>query len=259
MKKEKRQELKHSDKSRIALQKEKEREKKKKKRKIQYVKILFFFIFLLIIALVGWLLFQVPIQSIIVKDNEFFRDQEIIDMALIRDYPSTLKTPSYLIRKNIEKNIYIQSAKVEKKNWFTKVVITVDENRPLFYYETTGKTVLESGEEVEDTFAVPTLLNQVPSDVLENFIQEMGGVPLDILSRMSEIRYTPDEEDTQLFLISMNDGNYVYATLETENGKSKFQRIYNYIEYLEGSNEKKGVLHLEGGEYLDPYEKEKKK
>ena len=32
-----------------------------------------------------------------------------------------------------------------KKKFLSKVVITVDENRPLFYYQSTGKTVLEDG------------------------------------------------------------------------------------------------------------------
>ncbi len=243
------------EKSRIALQKQKEVQKQKKKRKIQYIKLLFFLVFLLILGGIGWLLLQVPIQSIVIKDNIFLSDQEIIDSAHLRDYPSTLKTPSWQIQKQLEKDIYIQSAKVEKKNWFTKVVITVDENRPLFYYQVTAKTVLESGDQVEDTFSLPTLLNEVPSDILAEFIEQMSGVPLDVLERMSEIRYCPKEGDMELFLISMSDGNYVYVTLETENGKSKFQRIYNYIEYLEGSNEKKGVFHLDGGEYLEPYKK----
>ena len=73
----------------------------------------------------------------------------------------------------------------------------------------------------------------------------MIGVHLSVLDKMSEIKYVPTDVDSELFLISMNDGNYVYVTL------SKFERIYNYIEYAEGFGNNKGILHLDSGDYLE--------
>ena len=84
----------------------------------------------------------------------------------------------------------------------------------------------------------------------DKLLKKMAGVPLSVLDKMSEIKYVPNDVDSELFLISMNDGNYVYVTL------SKFERIYNYIEYAEGFDNNKGILHLDSGDYLEIIEGE---
>ena len=70
----------------------------------------------------------------------------------------------------------------------------------------------------------------------------------DILSRISEIEYKPNDVDTNRFLLSMQDGNYVYLTL------SKFKNINNYIEIVRKNKKKKGILYLDSGEYFKVYE-----
>ena len=42
----------------------------------------------------------------------------------------------------------------------------------------------------------------------------------------------------------MNDGNYVYLTL------NKFNKINHYIEIIKEFNNKKGILYLDSGEYF---------
>ncbi len=76
----------------------------------------------------------------------------------------------------------------------------------------------------------------------------MVSVPNDVLIKISEIRYYPTDVDAELFLMAMNDGNYVYVTLP------KFERIYDYLEYAEGLGNKKGILHLDSGEYVEVLE-----
>ena len=229
---------------RIKQQKKKMKTNKKKFR-IKYKAIFLFIVIVLLLALLVKFIYDRPIQNIVVKDNYYLTDQEIIDIAEIRNYPSTLGNSSYTIEKRLLKNNFIESVKVEKKNFLSKVVITVDENRPLFYYQSTGKTVLEDGTMVDTDITVPILINQVPDTVYEKFLKRMMGVPLSVLDKMSEIKYVPTDVDSELFLISMNDGNYVYVTL------SKFERIYNYIEYAEGFGNNKGILHLDSGDYLE--------
>lgn len=223
---------------------------KKKKFKIKYKAIFLFIVIVLLLALLVKFIYNMPIQNIIVKDNYYLSDQEIIDIAEIRNYPSTLANPSYMIEKRLLENDFIESVKVEKKKFLSKVVITVDENRPLFYYQSTGKTVLEDGTMVDTDITVPTLINQVPDTVYEKLLKKMSGVPISVLDKMSEIKYVPTDVDAELFLIAMNDGNYVYVTL------SKFERIYNYIEYAEGFDNNKGILHLDSGDYLEIIEED---
>lgn len=222
----------------------------KKKFRIKYKAIFLLIVIVLLLALLVKVIYNMPIQNIIIKDNYYLSDQEIIDIAEIRDYPSTLGNPGYVIEKRLLENDFIQSVKVEKKKFLSKVVITVDENRPLLFYQSTGKTVLEDGTMVDTNITVPILINQVPDTVYEKLLKKMVGVPLSVLDKMSEIKYVPTDVDAELFLISMNDGNYVYVTL------SKFERVYNYIEYAEGFDNNKGILHLDSGDYLEIIEED---
>ena len=43
----------------------------------------------------------------------------------------------------------------------------------------------------------------------------------------------------------MNDGNYVYLTLD------KFNKIDKYLEIIKSFNNKKGILYLDSGEYFE--------
>lgn len=218
---------------------------KKKKLRLKYKNLLFIFIIFLFVSISIYLLSNIPIKTIIIKGNLLFSDQEIIDLIGIRDYPSIFKFSGLKIENKLKKDIYIENANVNKKRFLTKIIITVDENLPLFYYNPINKTVLEDGSFVDDEYNVPFVINQIPDSIFKKFIKKMRKVPIDVKNKMSEIKYTPNDVDTELFLITMNDGNYVYVNI------SKFERIYNYLEYVKGFDQKKGILHLDSGDYLE--------
>ena len=46
----------------------------------------------------------------------------------------------------------------------------------------------------------------------------------------------------------MNDGNYVYITLR------KFSNLNKYVDMLKTFQGKKGILHLDSGEYFKQFE-----
>jgi cell division septal protein FtsQ len=218
----------------------KKKVKIKKKRRINFKRT---FIFLLGIYLLGHLMFnflRLPIKNIYVYDNTVLTDQEIIDMANISNYPSTFQNLSPKIEKKIKKNIYILDAKVYKKN-FTEVHIKVEENRPLFFNRSLNKTILTDGKEVSKQFMVPTLINYVPDTKYSELINKMAEVDENILIRISEIQYNPNEVDDSRFLLMMNDGNYVYLT------SSKFNNINSYIDIIKKFDNKKGILYLDYG------------
>ncbi len=232
-------------KSRVAAKNAKEKERKEKKRKIK-VRNVFLVLFLsAMVALFSYLLLQVPVGSIVIVGNSALSDQEIIDLSGLREYPSTLQTPRTSIQKKLEGNDFILNARVEKRRFLTQVIITVTENKPLFFYQPENKVVLQDGKKVDGDFKIPTVLNQIPEEVYERFLKKMADVPDDVLRKISEIRYYPSDVDEELFLLAMNDGNYVYATLP------KFERVYHYLEYVEGFDNKKGILHLDSGDYLE--------
>ena len=218
--------------------------KVRKKRKIKVNNVLLVLLFFIIILLGLAFLTDVKINNIVIKGNTFYSDWEIIEKAGLDDYPSSLKTLSRSIEKRLEKDNYIKSVKVQRPS-LTKVVIKVEENLPLFYYLPANKTILSDKTEVNDDFPVPTVINYVPDSIYSKFLKAISSVNYDIVKRISEIRYDPNEVDDGRFFLTMNDGNQVYLTL------NEFTKIDNYLDIIKEFDNKKGILYLDAGEYFE--------
>lgn len=222
------------------------------KKKHIKLKLLPFIVLILVVGIVilGIYLFTlIPIKNIYISGNRYFSDQEIIELAGIEDYPSSLKNSSSIISSRLKKNVYIKNVKVKKKN-IKEVYIEVEEENRLFRKEENGLIVLENMEEVDDQKQneLPILLNYVPDTKYDSFIKGMNQVKEDIKVQISEIRYYPNEQDEDRFLLYMNDGNYVYLTL------TKFKQINYYEEVLEKLDGEKGILYLDSGNHFQVME-----
>lgn len=226
----------------------KKKKKNIKKRKLNKKRFfVFLVIFLLLICLV-YKIFNINVTNIYVKGNNFLSDQEIIDISGLKNYPNSIKNMSFNIEKKLEENKFILSSKVKKRGLLNEVYIEVKENYPLFYYQPEVKTILYNGDKIEDKFATVTVINKVPDTIYDKFIKQMGKINIDILNRMSEIEYRPNEVDEERFFVLMNDGNYVYLTL------NKFLTINKYIDMIKTFDNKKGILYLDSGEYFDVFD-----
>ena len=217
---------------------------KKKKRKIKVKNVLLVFIITIVILFCLALLTDVKINNIVIKGNTIYSDWEIIEKAGLEDYPSSLKTLSKTIENRLEDDDYIQSVNVRRPS-LTKVVIEIKENVPLFYYLPASKTILANNKEVTDNFSVPTVINYIPDNIYKKFVLVMKDINYDIVKRISEIKYDPNDVDDGRFLLSMNDGNQVYLTL------NNFDKIDGYLEIIKEFDNKKGILYLDSGEYFE--------
>lgn len=215
--------------------------KKRRKIKVGVVSIFLVLLVLIVSIIVGIL--SKRITNIYISGNSYLNDQQIIEIAKLENYPSTIKNLGVIIEKRLEKNVLIKKADVKKKG-LTKVYIEVSENNPLFFNSTSNETILSDGSKVTDKIECPTLVNYVPDTIYSNFITKMKGINREILNRTSEIIYDPNDVDTERFLFVMDDSNYVYLTL------SKFESINNYISIVKEFESKKGILYLDSGEYF---------
>ena len=222
--------------------------KKKNKRKLNKKRFYTFLIILILLVVFFYKLFNTNIKNIYINGNEMLSDQEIIDIAKLQNYPKSITNLSLSIEKRLEKNKYILKADVTKKSFTKKIYINIKENYPLFYYQTEGKTILYNEDKVTDRFTVPTVINQIPNTVYDKFLQKLKKVNKDVLYRMSEIEYAPNDVDEERFFILMNDGNYVYLTL------NKFLSINKYLSMVKSFDNKKGILYLDSGEYFDTFD-----
>ena len=214
----------------------KKRVKKRRRLKIGRILLAFFLLFLTIFVIYSIL--NLKITNIFISGNYYLSDQQIIDAASLGDYPSVIKGVKQI--KNLKDNIYIKDVRVKVRK-ITQVYIEVTENRPLFYSIDMEKTVLLDGRTTSEKYPTPTLLNYVIDSVYPTFVKELGKLDIDILNRISEIKYEPNDVDDNRFLLLMTDGNYVYIN------NSTFYKLSKYMEIIRNFPNKKGVLYLDYG------------
>ncbi|MBE6138285.1 MAG: FtsQ-type POTRA domain-containing protein [Firmicutes bacterium] len=214
----------------------------KKKRRLKIGAILICLTFLILFGSIVFGILSPKITNIYISGNSYLSDQEIIEIAKLEDYPSSIGNLSIIIKKRLEQHDLIVSAKVKKK--FAKVYIEVIENKPLFFDSNTSETVFSDDIRLKEKISSPILVNYVPDTIYNEFVDVMRRVNYDVLERTSEIIYNPNEVDEERFLFVMNDNNYVYLTL------NKFTSINNYISIIKKFEGKKGILYLDSGEYF---------
>ncbi|MDD4282618.1 MAG: FtsQ-type POTRA domain-containing protein [Bacilli bacterium] len=216
---------------------------KRKKRRLNFKKMFFCFAFLFLFISLIKIIINMPIKNIYIYNNQILTDQQIIELAKLENYPSTLKSLSVIIKSRLEKNEYIEEVNVLKKK-LSEVHIEVKENYPIFMNRISNKTILLDGREVEEKFPVPTLINIVPDTKYDIFLEKMKLLDREILYRISEIEYNPNDVESNRFLFYMNDGNYVYIVLD------KFPSINSYVDIIKNFENKKGILYLDYGNHF---------
>lgn len=210
--------------------------------------------FLIVLLVMGGLSFGVyktmkaKIKNIIISNADYLKDDYIIDMAGIRDYPSFYLTNSLKMKKNLLKSPYIREVKI-KREFYHILEIDVTVNRPLFINKDSGMVVFEDKRTVLETeantvFRVPRLINYVPDDKYDTFVEKMAKVDKGTLGKISDIEYVPNDYDKDRFLLYMDDGNMVYLTL------TKFKQIEYYNDVLEQLEGRKGILYLDSGNHF---------
>lgn len=215
--------------------------KKKVKVKIPMVILALLVVYLIYYGIASFL--SMHITNIYISGNSYYSDWEIIKMAKLDNYPSFTKYSTFKIADNLEKNDLIINAKV-KRRYFTRIYIEVEENKPLFIDSTTKKVVLSDGTRYDGDFDLPTLVNSMDEKLYNKLIKKMKAVDDNVLRKISEIKYDPDDVDDERFLLTMNDGNYVYLTI------IKFSMINDYNDIVATLDNKKGILYLNSGGYF---------
>ncbi len=219
---------------------------KKTRKKPRIRGFILFFLVLYLIAMIIYYILMMPIKNIVVKDNKLVTEKQIIDVINIDETTPLFKINSHVLRKKIKKNIpLINDCKI-KANIFGKVTITVEENKILYYDLRDDKLVLSNNTKIKDDkkyIGYPTLVNYVPSDIIEAFVKGFSKIDNNVIIMISEIEYSPDRYnetiiDSERFILRMNDGNKVYINIVNIEKLNKYQTIYATV----GSG---GILYLD--------------
>ena len=219
------------------------KKRRKKKRRLRLKRV---FIFVFVLLLIGYLFFLIlnhNVSNIFIKGNKYLTEQEILEYVGLDEYPKLRDCLNYKIHKKLMKNKLIKSVKVYKRK-FSDIHILIEENRPIYYDAIEKKTILLDETKVNQTFPVPTLINYIPDTKIEKFKKKIKEINDDMLLRISDIEYKPNEVDKNRLLLTMNDGNYVYITI------NKLSKMNKYVDIVKEFNNKKGILYLDSGEYF---------
>lgn len=222
------------------------KEVKKVKRKLNYKNIfILIIIFISLILLINYVI-HLPLRNIVIKGSKQIKDYEIIERLGIKEYPSFISVLLNNNKKKLMEDIRIN--KVDINYGYLSIEINVVDNNVLYYDQTSKKAVYTDFRTNDEEINGPLLVNYVPDNIIEDFKKAMSTVKVEILSRISEIKYSPDNVDNKRFLLTMNDGNYVYLTI------IRWDNINNYLLVVREFPNKRGILYLNAGNTFEVIE-----
>ncbi len=209
------------------------------------------FKFVLVLILIGiifciyYFIIGDDISRVQINNNYILSEKEILELSKLDNYPSFLFTTKTEIAKNLKKSVLISDVKVSKRLG-KLIVLDITENRILFKNSNNSKYVLSNYIEdvFDEEYDVPILLNYVPDEIYKELIEKMSGINNNIIQKISEIKYSPNEYDDDLFILYMNDQNVVHVTLD------KFTKLNKYNDIVVELEGDKGILYLDSGDYF---------
>ena len=218
--------------------------KKVKKKRIKLKSILILLGILIIVGLLVWYFLSLKVKNIYVIGNNLLTEEEILEETHLIEYPKLYKVNSNTLTKTLLQNDLIKSVDI-KKSIFGKITINILEENILFkkdndYYLENGKIIKVN----KNVLGIPSLINEVPKEILEKFINKFTLVDKEIRRKISEIEYAKTDLDDEKFLLYMSDGNYVYITL------SKINLVNSYNEIYQTLGDNKGILYLDSGNHF---------
>ena len=223
--------------------------KKKRKKKIKVFRVFLVLVVIALLVLLVMFLGKIKVRGFYISGNKYYDYKKILNITGLDKYPSFLLTNSYKVNSKIKDDKLINNIKI-KKTLDGKFKVIVTENKILFYDSNKNKSVITDGSLIDYYYEYsPVLVNEISDKkIYKKFLKKFNLVDKDTLLNISEIKYEPNDIDKERFLLSMNDGNYVYVTM------SKFNAINNYLEISKTLGEKNGILYLDYGNYFVPKE-----
>ena len=224
----------------------------KKKRKRKRLRLKNVFLFLLFVTLIGLIIYGltfIKVRTYYVYGNTYLSEDEVLNELKLDKNSSYILTNNILEKNNIDKSKFLKSVDISR-TLYLELKISVTEYRRLFYDKNDSKVVLENNAKVDYSKEnLPVLVSKIEDEnVYNQLVKKMNKVNDNTLAMISEIIYSPNGIDKERFLLSMNDGNYVYVTL------TKLKKINEYKSIISTVENKKGILYLDYGNYFVPKE-----
>lgn len=220
--------------------------KKRVRRKFIFGKFILFILIIFIIYFGMKYLFSIKIKNIIIVNNNYYSDEEIIEKAGIENYPEFITLSRKKIKNKLSTLDLIEDVEIKKEFGFI-LRITIKEKKILYHIRSNNEYKVSDNKNysLDNVTGVPTLINYVPEEVEKKFVNKFKDIDSNIINMISEIEYNKTSYDSERFLLYMNDGNEVYITVTRTNLLNK------YVEIVTKLDNKKGILYLDSGNYFE--------
>ena len=220
--------------------------KKRVRRKFNLGKFILFILIIFIIYFGMKYLFNIKIKNIIIVNNNYYSDEEIIEKAGIENYPEFITLSRKKIKNKLSTLDLIEDVEIKKEFGFI-LRITIKEKKILYHIRSNNEYRVSDNKNysLDNVTGVPTLINYVPEEVEKKFVNKFKDIDSNIINMISEIEYNKTSYDSERFLLYMNDGNEVYITVTRTNLLNK------YVEIVTKLDNKKGILYLDSGNYFE--------
>ena len=86
----------------------KKNKRNKSKRRLKKKALIIFLVIIIIIVITVFAVLNTHITNIYIKNNNYLSDEEIIDIAGLKDYPTIIDANTLSIKTKLEKNLYIR-------------------------------------------------------------------------------------------------------------------------------------------------------
>ena len=223
---------------------------KRKIKKFNLKKFLIFLILFIVIAIILRIFLNIKLKNIIVLNNSYYNDEEIIETAGLDNYPKFFLINKKKIVKKLKKLDLVEDVKVTKKYGYI-IELDIKEKKILYYDRSNNvyKVSDDNNYELNNIKGIPTLINYIPADIAKKFVKEFMKIDSNVISLINEIEYDKTAYDSERFLLTMNDGNTVYINI------SRLHLLNKYIDIVKKLDNKKGILYLDSGNYFEIKEK----
>ncbi|WP_144509359.1 cell division protein FtsQ/DivIB [Bacillus sp. FJAT-22090] len=235
---------------RIPTLKERRRRRTNKKFSI----LLFLFVSTLLVVLYFQSSYS-QVQTIELTGAVLMPEEKYIEQSTLKLGDSMWGFREKNIEKIIEQNEWVKSAKVTR-NWLTEVHMQVEEYKQIGYVED-GETlhiILENGKIIKTDGQVlpldgPIFAGFDDEKIRLRLIKELTDLHPEVLLTISQITYTPSENDAYSIRVYMNDGNEIKAIIPSFSEKMNFYP--SIVSQLDPDI--KGIIDLEVGSFFQPY------
>ncbi len=169
------------------------------------------------------------------KGNYYLSNDEIYDLAKVDTDSRMFLTPSFLLENRVEKNAFIESCTVTKSD--KKISFKIKEKMIIGYYISDSKNYalcidgqkFSISKKYLKTIVHFPLISEMTSKQRKQLCnalnQNKNRITKELIEKIAEIVPYKSTYDTNMFKITMQDGNIVYSDLSSLEMLSKYPSV----------------------------------